>query len=448
MRCTAILLLLLTPFVYAEEKKFSGMSYLDNGEIRVGVNLDIGGAITWVSKSGTDENIVNSHDWGRQIQMSFYSGPKPFEPNGQKPSEYWKFLGWNPIQSGDTYGNPSRVTAHENDGKRIYVECIPMHWPLDNYPAEAKFRVMIKLNGNHANVISTLHNARSDKMNYGPRSQELPAVYTNGEYWRLFTYDGDEPFSGKPMRQITKVWDTSKTPQEMEGGPWDSWYSTENWAALVNDDDFGLGIYTPGTYTYTGGFAGKTGSGGPKDGPTGYISPLRREILDHDLIYRYEYTLIVDDLKGIRDSVYDLAASAPPIGYTFDDSTISKRKSWTLRDCDDEFRNGVWTIYPNGTNPRLLSPDLFWNATDKDTVCIRAAFNTGTTEATIHWTGHNGSPSGKVTFPIIDDQRIRDYTINLKDQRNYEGICKGLTFEFQSDSGSERSVVVQSITLE
>ncbi len=64
----------------SEEREFSGMSYLDNGEIRVGVNLDIGGAITYLSKSGSDENIVNSFDWGRQIQMSFYSGPNPFEP--------------------------------------------------------------------------------------------------------------------------------------------------------------------------------------------------------------------------------------------------------------------------------------------------------------------------------------------------------------------------------
>ena len=30
----------------AEPKKFSGMSFLDNGKIRLGVNLDIGGAIT------------------------------------------------------------------------------------------------------------------------------------------------------------------------------------------------------------------------------------------------------------------------------------------------------------------------------------------------------------------------------------------------------------------
>ena len=83
--------------VWAAE--FSGMSYLDNGVIKIGINLDIGGAITYLSPSGSKENAINSHDWGRQIQMSFYSGPNPYQPEGTEVRESWKFLGWNPIQS-------------------------------------------------------------------------------------------------------------------------------------------------------------------------------------------------------------------------------------------------------------------------------------------------------------------------------------------------------------
>ena len=114
----------------AEPKKFSGMSFLDNGKIRLGVNLDIGGAITYLADSTKRVNVINSYDWGRQVQMSFYSGPNPFEPNGKKPSNHWKKLGWNPIQSGDYKGFRSKVIAHTNDKKTIYVKCIPMQWPL------------------------------------------------------------------------------------------------------------------------------------------------------------------------------------------------------------------------------------------------------------------------------------------------------------------------------
>jgi hypothetical protein len=40
------------------------LSFLDNGVIKLGVNLDLGGAITWLSKSGSDVNLINSADWG------------------------------------------------------------------------------------------------------------------------------------------------------------------------------------------------------------------------------------------------------------------------------------------------------------------------------------------------------------------------------------------------
>jgi len=102
------------------------MSYLDNGTIRVGVNLSLGGSITYLADSRDRINIINNHDWGRQIQMSFYSGPVPFTPGGKQPSKTWAGLGWNPIQSGDCAGNRSRIIDHRNDGKSIYVKCVPM----------------------------------------------------------------------------------------------------------------------------------------------------------------------------------------------------------------------------------------------------------------------------------------------------------------------------------
>jgi len=77
------------------------ISYLDNGVIRLGVDLNLGGSITYLAASSDRVNMINSHDWGRQIQMSFYSGPQPFTPNGKQPSKTWAYLGWNSIQSGD-----------------------------------------------------------------------------------------------------------------------------------------------------------------------------------------------------------------------------------------------------------------------------------------------------------------------------------------------------------
>ena len=62
--------------------KDGSLAYLDNGIIRLGLDLSQGGAATCLSRSGSDANMINSHDCGREVQLSFYSGPNPFHPPG------------------------------------------------------------------------------------------------------------------------------------------------------------------------------------------------------------------------------------------------------------------------------------------------------------------------------------------------------------------------------
>jgi hypothetical protein len=425
----------------ADAPAFSGMSYLDNGVVKIGINLDIGGAITWLSKSGAEENIINSHDWGRQIQMSFYSGPVPYVPeNGKQPSKTWTFIGWNPIQSGDAYNNPSKVLAHTNNGTALYVKCIPMHWPLDNEPGECTFESWLTLEGNTVRVRSQINNARKDETQFPARGQELPAVYSNGTYYRLFTYDGDQPFTGGPLRLVDKVWDTRIPPAEAPGGPWDSWYATENWAALVNEADFGVGIWTPNTFAYTGGFAGVPGSGGPKDGPTGYISPTRNEILDHDIVYAYDYTLIVGVLTEIRDYVYQHAQRGTLPEYTF----ANDRQSWTLTDARDGGwkLDGTWAVTFTGAAPQLVGPNAFWAVSTLPAVQLEAAFDTGSTTATLRWEGLKGQGGGAVDFEVIPDGSMRTYTIDLSKAAGYTGIGTRFVLAPKTDGAEGRKVTV------
>ncbi len=407
---------------YVSAEEFHGMSFVDNGTIRVGINLDLGGAITHVSPSNSKENIINSYDWGRQVQMSFYSGPTPFVPNGKQPNSTWRFLGWNPIQSGDCFGNRSRVIEHENDGKSLYVKCIPMQWPLNNEPGECTFETWIRLEANTVHVKSQINNARSDTTQYPARGQELPAVYTNGNYYRLFTYAGTAPFAGEDLRQITKVW-RSGAPDQVEGGPWDHWYATENWAALVRDDDFGLGVWSPGTCTFVGGFAGEPGQGGPQDAPTGYIAPIRSEILDHNIQYTYDYVLIVGKLDAIREYVRTNRKGSDLPDYSFE----KNRQSWTLRHASDQGwpLDGAWTVKLDEGTPLLVGPDTYWLAADLPTVYIRAAFQTQQDVATLAWEGLD-APGGECRFPIQTDGQVRTYEVPLSSATGYTGACKRL----------------------
>src|SRR5437660_1645011 len=130
----ALLIILAAGFhVLASEKSphpEPRMSFIENDAVRLGVDLNLGGAITWLSQS-RGENIVNNWDLGRQIQMSHYSGPAPFSVGDKKPPKHWEHIGWNPIQAGDDFGHGSRVTEHRNDGRSLYTKCVPMQWPLD-----------------------------------------------------------------------------------------------------------------------------------------------------------------------------------------------------------------------------------------------------------------------------------------------------------------------------
>src|ERR1022692_631337 len=184
--------MVLLSLIVALVPPLSGLRFLDNGQIRVGVDLDKGGSIVYLAKR-QGPNLINGADLGRQIQMSFYSGPVPFTPNGKQPSKDWAGLGWNPIQTGDCYHHPSRTLEFRSDAKSLYLKCIPMQWPLDNEPGECTFEAWISLKSSTVQVRNRLLNHRSDATQYPARGQELPAIYTNGPWYRPSGYPGGKP---------------------------------------------------------------------------------------------------------------------------------------------------------------------------------------------------------------------------------------------------------------
>ncbi len=341
----------------------SMMSFLDNGKIRLGVDLARGGAVTFLADCRDGENRINNWDWGRQVQMSFYSGPVPFQPPGTTLAECWQGLGWNPIQSGDHYRHGSRVLEHTNDGTTVHVRSVPMIWPLDNVPAECVFASTYRLDGKAVLVTCRLENARDDHTQYGGRGQELPAVYTNGTWYKLVTYRGEEPFTEAPVATIVDR-------DDGKGWPWRRFYTPECWAALVDEHDDGVGVCHPGVCQYAGGFAGEPkGQGGEGDYQTGYVSPLGTEILDHNIVYEYSYALIVGSVPEIRQWAYAHRHAAPAWHFQND------RQHWCLENATDR----GWpicdelVITPGKEGGALISPHTFWKAETASLLHIEVA---------------------------------------------------------------------------
>lgn len=270
--------------------------YLDNGVLRVGVEVDeYGGAITYLSLSGETRNLVNNHDRGRQVQQSYYAG-ESLDRTDEGQRSNWSPWPWNPIQVGDTYGNSAKVEKVTNDGESIYVKTIPLLWDMKNEVAECFFETWVRLDKNTVHVRNKLTSYRTDdRWGVSLRSQELPAVYTIADLFRLKTYEGTAPFTQAPVKEISN-----------NGPPWAGWgkeLPTEKWAALVNDELWGVGVYNKETELFTGGFHGTPG-GDEFDASTGYVSPLRKVALEKDDTLEYEYDLIVGTLEEIRAFAY------------------------------------------------------------------------------------------------------------------------------------------------
>ncbi len=409
------------------------MSYLDNGTLKLGIDLSIGGSITYLGPSGTETNLINSHDWGRQIQMSFYGGPNPYTVGDKKPRPDWAFLGWNPVQSGDCHGKRARVLQHTNDGKSLYVKCVPMQWPMDDVPGECTFECWISLENNAAIVRARINNDRSDRTQYPGRHQECPAVYTNGPWWRLMTYTGDKPFTNDTLTQIEARF------------PWSHYRANECWSALVDDNNWGLGLWNEGVYSATGGFAGKPGKGGPKDSPTGYFAPLTTEILDHNIQHEYRYVLILGKLEEIRKYVYDRARRPAPPKYRFN----KDRAGWVYHGLKD----GGWPIkgelciLPQQKNGSMVGPQDLWPAEAAPKLRLHAAFDTAQTNLRIRFSPLAGDAGGGLPLAVTADGQYRTYELDLSTAKEYRGLIANLRIDIPAAKRAGETVRVQWIEL-
>ena len=282
-------------------------TYLDNGVIRVGVDLTRGGSIGFLADSkDPSNNVINCHDMGREVQLSFYAPPNPYNPSTSAyPDGACDHLfmnttwPWNPIGAGDIDGNHgSIISVSHPTNTSIHVVTRPLQWACHNVACDCTFEQTISLDGTPGGtgvrVTATLHNDRADAFEPKLTSQELPAVYSIGKLYHLVSYNGTAPWTGAPT--VEYATDPLQSP------PWHPGFfqATEHWAALLDDSGWGMGVVNSGTNTFLGGFAGPPGSGGPTDNPTGYIAPVDQIALPAKGDYSYSFHLVLGNLATIR----------------------------------------------------------------------------------------------------------------------------------------------------
>ncbi|MFD2936872.1 hypothetical protein [Spirosoma flavum] len=391
-----------------------GLETIENGQIKVGINTNYGGAITYLAfldshgDSVGTTNMVNNPDLGRQIQIALYSGPISYPG--------YPGLGWNPIQAGDAYLNPSQVIAVEKQQNLLYAKTIPKQFGINNEPGEATIEHWIRLEGNVVKVHAKVVMARSDKTQYEARQQEFPCVYLNGDYHNMWYYKGGSPYTNGSL-ELARI----QPPSTMMFG---DVFPTESWMATTNEKGYGVGLFVQDNYEWKRGYFGSDLSGGEFSTVASYIAATNRVILDYNLVYEWDYELVLGNLNKIRSYMYSKPRSSAGPNYRFDTS----RKGWYYQKATDT----GWPILgklhvslnESSNNNRITSPYVFWKGSSNPKIYLRAAFQTQHDKFRLKWRRSEDQTlydmdDRYVDFPIINDGKFHTYEIDLSHNDNW-----------------------------
>jgi hypothetical protein len=259
---------------------------LDNGIISVGVDEKRGACIGYLALSSNKKNLLNHYDEGRFVQQSYYGKSDGSDWNG-KPWVY------NPVQGGSWDLKPSKIVEMNlnNDGSSLYTKTIPRHWASTNLCYDALMEQTISLEGHLVKVDFRFTYLGPDQGK--SRHQEMPAVFVDGEL-STFVYEKN----GR-LQKVSDVEILDEGKGNKDGLRYG--VSSSHWFLWLNQDDHGVGIYTPGTEDFKVYRALGDGKTGPYGSACSYVAPLRTFSLKRGLTLEYTAYMTIGTLDEITE---------------------------------------------------------------------------------------------------------------------------------------------------
>jgi hypothetical protein len=265
--------------------------YLDNQHIRLGINMDAGGCIGWLSPSRSTDNVLNAFDHGRYVQQSFYGDTDGSDWNG-KP---WCY---NPVQGGSWKGQPATILESKAEEHSLYVKTRPRQWASGEDVHDMLMEQWFQVEGDLARLRyrmtytgKTAHQSR--------KHQELPAMFVNPKWHTLVYCEAQETaWTQAPL--------TRKQPGP-PGTPGGIFHTSERWAAWVNEQDQGIGILFPHSSMATSYRVSDSGVGN-----CSYLAPLQTWALQPGMTFEYETQLALGTTDQIRRIFKKIVQQTPP----------------------------------------------------------------------------------------------------------------------------------------
>jgi hypothetical protein len=223
--------------------------------------------------------------------------------------------------------------------------------------------------------------------------------------------------------------------------------ATERWAALVDEDGWGLGVFKDDDSEFHGGIHGDKQSDDPKDGSTAYVAAIHVENFDHNIIYEHRTEFMVGRLADIRKRFNGLATRTPP-AWRF----AKDRQHWTVREAADQGfpMNGEWRIKFGVHTPRLESAVQCWRAESAPTLELEAAYKGQPSTARVFWKrpGDDKWDSNKsLNLDLKADGEFHVYRLKLARSPEYRDLIVGLAIEPGTQAHPGEEMTIRSIVL-
>lgn len=312
-------------------KVLSKEIYIENDEHKLGVNLDWGGALSYledknssveavivdgVTKVDSDAssrygvrarsknvNLINANDTGRLIQQSYY-GTGDFEgyTGGIFMDNKWNY---NPVQGGNQFNDSAKTVDVRISDNSIYIKCRPLDWAKEKeYITPSYMEATYSLSDGLVKAECRF----VDFSGYpeANTTQECPAFYCVEPLNRFVYYSGNAPWTGDKTLSYENdliFWPDAGYP---------NFNATENWAAFIGDfdDSFGIGLYVKNEVSFLAGVFSRgncTSADPATEAPTSYIAAVEAYTFRSFNPTSYEFYLSTGTIAEIRDNFSKVA---------------------------------------------------------------------------------------------------------------------------------------------
>jgi hypothetical protein len=254
---------------------------IKNEQIELGFDMNRGGSICHLSSHDNKVNVINHYDNGRFVQQSYYGDHDGSKWN-DKP---WR---WNAVQGGSFDGKPSKVISSRFSQTTSNIVTQPTHWATGEPITDAEMSTSATVEGKLAHV--TYRFTYNGRNHYKPTHQELPAVFADASLKTLVFYAGASPWQECDLTRVTPGWPNKSHDVD------------EHWAAYVNGEDWGLGVYSPRMKHITSYRFPEDGSDNPRGNACSYFAPIETFAIEPNFDLKYDVWLTIGSVAEIRNS--------------------------------------------------------------------------------------------------------------------------------------------------